>query len=112
MISKHGETVTVKPRSVSVDEYGNPTYTFEPSDEFTATALVYEARGWTEDHEIIGYRDNVDYVVLLHADYSSSVSPHDIVELEDGTELLVASIITRRRASRIEFLELLCRRNV
>ncbi len=112
-ISKYGEVVTIMPRTEIVsEEYGTPKYVFNEVDEFDVLAIIYEARGWIEVYEEIGVRQDIDYILLIHAKWFGYIKPGYLIRLPTDYDQIVEvdSIITRRLARKTQFLEALCRR--
>lgn len=109
MISREGVTLEYVPRVETVGVDGNPSYVYDMSQKRRITGLVWEAKGLTEEWETVGYRMDIDYVVILHSTYRGLVKPFDLILLEGGRKLFVDTVIERRKGRRVEFLELLCK---
>lgn len=111
ILRKDGETVTVMPRTASVDEStGAPTFTYPEHNWFNAKALVYDASGLREEWFVIGKQDEVDYIASFSASYRTLINPGDRIKRYDGTLTIVELVIERGRGRNIDFLEILLTR--
>lgn len=108
---KWGQTIEIRPRRVTTDEYtGNPSYDFPESDWYKVRATVYDASGLRELWFEIGITKEVEYVICIAPDYLDEINPHDIILLENGISTEVIRIIDRGMGQYEDMIEIMARR--
>lgn len=111
LISKNGETVTIRRREATVDPgSGSATYTFPEGKWLKTKALKYDASGLREEWYVIGIDVHVDFVLSFYSNLHDQLSIHDLIELDDGSLCEIVNIVKRGRGPIIDHVEVLARR--